>query len=191
MSVKVAINGFGRIGRNVLRIAAQSNSLDIVAINDLTDAATLAHLFKYDSVHGTFAGDVSTDGDNLIVNNKKIQILSQRDPAQLPWTELGVEIVIESTGIFSDRDKAAMHLTAGAKKVIVTAPGKDADVTICMGINEKDYQASDQIISNASCTTNCLAPVAKVILENFGIVRGMMTTIHAYTNDQSILDLPH
>jgi glyceraldehyde 3-phosphate dehydrogenase len=191
MSVKVAINGFGRIGRNVLRIAAQSGSLDVVAINDLTDAATLAHLFKYDSVHGTFAGEVSTDGANLVVNNKKIQILSQRDPAQLPWKELGVEIVIESTGIFSDRDKAAMHLAAGAKKVIVTAPGKDADVTICMGINETDYQNSHQVISNASCTTNCLAPVAKVLLENFGIVRGMMTTIHAYTNDQNILDLPH
>ncbi|MFO7812431.1 MAG: type I glyceraldehyde-3-phosphate dehydrogenase [Pelovirga sp.] len=191
MSVKVAINGFGRIGRNVLRIAAQSNSLDVVAINDLTDAATLAHLFKYDSVHGTFAGEVSTDGANLVVNNKKIQILSQRDPSQLPWKELGVDIVIESTGIFSDRDKAAMHLTAGASKVVVTAPGKDADVTICMGINETDYQKSHQVISNASCTTNCLAPVAKVLLENFGIVRGMMTTIHAYTNDQSILDLPH
>jgi glyceraldehyde 3-phosphate dehydrogenase len=191
MSVKVAINGFGRIGRNVLRIAAQTNSLDVVAINDLTDAATLAHLFKYDSVHGTFAGEVSTDGANLVVNDKKIQILSQRDPAQLPWKELGVDIVIESTGIFSDRDKAAIHLTAGAKKVIVTAPGKDADVTICMGINETDYQSSHQVISNASCTTNCLAPVAKVLLENFGIVRGMMTTIHAYTNDQNILDLPH
>ncbi len=191
MSVKVAINGFGRIGRNVLRIAAQTNSMDVVAINDLTDAATLAHLFKYDSVHGTFAGDVSTDGANLTVNGKKIQILSQRDPSQLPWKELGVEIVIESTGFFSDRDKAAMHLTAGAAKVIVTAPGKDADVTICMGINEKDYQNTHQVISNASCTTNCLAPVAKVLLENFGIVRGMMTTIHAYTNDQSILDLPH
>lgn len=191
MSVKVAINGFGRIGRNVLRIAAQTNSMDVVAINDLTDAATLAHLFKYDSVHGTFAGDVSTDGSSLTINGKKIQILSQRDPLQLPWKELGVEIVIESTGIFSDRDKAAMHLTAGAAKVIVTAPGKNSDVTVCMGINEKDYQPSHQIISNASCTTNCLAPVAKVLLENFGIVRGMMTTIHAYTNDQNILDLPH
>jgi len=191
MSVKIAINGFGRIGRNVLRIAALTNSMDVVAINDLTDAATLAHLFKYDSVHGPFAGDVSTDGANLIVNGKKIQILSQRDPSKLPWKELGVTIVIESTGFFSDRDKAAMHLTAGAEKVIITAPGKDADVTICMGINEKDYQPSHQVISNASCTTNCLAPVAKVLLENFGIVRGMMTTIHAYTNDQSILDLPH
>lgn len=191
MAVKVAINGFGRIGRNVMRIAAQSNSIDVVAINDLTDAKTLAHLFKYDSVHGTFAGEVATDADHLIINGKKIRILSQRDPAQLPWKELGVEIVIESTGFFSDRDKAALHLCAGATKVVVTAPGKDADVTICMGINENDYSSAHQVISNASCTTNCLAPVAKVLLENFGIVRGMMTTIHAYTNDQNILDLPH
>ncbi len=192
MSVKVAINGFGRIGRNVLRIASGSSEMDVVAINDLTDAATLAHLFKYDSVHGTFAGDVSVDGDNLIINGKSIQILSQRDPAQLPWKELGVEIAIEATGLFTDRDKAAMHLAAGAKKVVISAPGKDADITVCMGINEKNYDpASHHIISNASCTTNCLAPVAKVLMQNFGIVRGMMTTIHAYTNDQSILDLPH
>ncbi len=191
MAVKVAINGFGRIGRNVMRIAAQSGTLDIVAINDLTDAGTLAHLFKYDSVHGTFAGEVTTDGDHLIINNKKIKILSQRDPATLPWKDLGVDIVIESTGLFSDRDKAALHLQAGAGKVVISAPGKDADNTICMGINEASYTSSQQIISNASCTTNCLAPVAKVLLENFGIVRGMMTTIHAYTNDQNILDLPH
>lgn len=192
MSVKVAINGFGRIGRNVLRIASQSNSFDVVAVNDLTDAATLAHLFKYDSVHGIFAGNVETDGDNLSVNGKKIKILSQRDPAQLPWKELGVDIVIESTGFFSARDQAALHLSAGAKKVVISAPGKDADITICMGINEKQYNpAKDDIISNASCTTNCLAPVAKVLLENFGIVRGMMTTVHSYTNDQKILDLPH
>ncbi|MEE4252814.1 MAG: type I glyceraldehyde-3-phosphate dehydrogenase [Desulfuromusa sp.] len=192
MSVKVAINGFGRIGRNVLRIASQSNSFDVIAINDLTDAPTLAHLFKYDSVHGTFAGKVETDGENLIVNNKSIKILSQRDPAQLPWQELGIDIVIESTGLFSARDLAAQHLTAGAKKVVISAPGKDADITICMGINEAEYNPSaHHIISNASCTTNCLAPVAKVLLENFGIVRGMMTTVHAYTNDQKILDLPH
>ena len=192
MSVKVAINGFGRIGRNVLRIASQSNSFDVIAINDLTDSPTLAHLFKYDSVHGTFAGKVETDGENLIVNNKSIKILSQRDPAQLPWQELGIDIVIESTGLFSARDLAAQHLTAGAKKVVISAPGKDADITICMGINEAEYNPSaHHIISNASCTTNCLAPVAKVLLENFGIVRGMMTTVHAYTNDQKILDLPH
>ena len=192
MSVKVAINGFGRIGRNVLRIACGSNEMDVVAINDLTDAATLAHLFKYDSVHGTFAGEVSVDGDNLIVNGKSIKILSQRDPAQLPWKELGIEIVIESTGLFTARDKAAMHLEAGAQKVVISAPGSNADLTVCMGINEEDYDADQHhIISNASCTTNCLSPVAKVLMQNFGIVRGMMTTIHAYTNDQNILDLPH
>ncbi|MCW8860510.1 MAG: type I glyceraldehyde-3-phosphate dehydrogenase [Deltaproteobacteria bacterium] len=192
MSVKVAINGFGRIGRNVLRIASQSEALDIVAINDLTDAATLAHLFKYDSVHGIFQGQVDTKDDQLIVNGKAIKILSQRDPSQLPWKQLGVEIVIESTGFFSDRDKAAQHLSAGAKKVLISAPGKDADITVCLGINETAYNpAEHHVISNASCTTNCLAPVAKVLLENFGIVRGMMTTIHSYTNDQNILDLPH
>lgn len=192
MSVKVAINGFGRIGRNVLRIASGSQAMDVVAINDLTDAATLAHLFKYDSIHGTFQGDVSVEGDNLVINGKSIKILAQRDPAQLPWKELDVDIVIESTGIFTDRAKAAMHLDAGAKRVVISAPGKDADITVCMGINEDKFDpSSHQIISNASCTTNCLAPVAKVLLQNFGIVRGMMTTIHAYTNDQSILDLPH
>jgi len=192
MSVKVAINGFGRIGRNVLRIASASDAMDVVAINDLTDAATLAHLFKYDSVHGTFAGDVSVDGDNLVVNGKSIKILSQRNPADLPWKELGVEIAIEATGLFTARDKAAVHLAAGAQKVVISAPGKDADITICMGINEDNYDAANhQIISNASCTTNCLAPVAKVLMQEFGIVRGMMTTIHAYTNDQKILDLPH
>ncbi|MBE9486930.1 MAG: type I glyceraldehyde-3-phosphate dehydrogenase [Chloroflexi bacterium] len=192
MSVKIAINGFGRIGRNVLRVACGSDDLEIVAINDLTDAATLAHLFKYDSIHGIFAGDVSVDGDNLLINGKAITILSQRDPADLPWKDLGVEIVIEATGLFTDRDKAAKHLTAGADKVVLSAPGNNADITVCMGINEADYDpAVHQILSNASCTTNCLAPVAKVLLEQFGIVRGLMTTIHAYTNDQNILDLPH
>lgn len=192
MSVKVAINGFGRIGRNVLRIASQASDFDVVAINDLTDAKTLAHLLKYDSVHGIFSGEVATDGENLIVNGKSIKILSQRDPNQLPWKELNVDIVIEATGLFSARNQAAQHLTAGAKKVVITAPGKDADITICMGINETNYDSSQHsIISNASCTTNCLAPVAKVLLENFGIVKGMMTTIHSYTNDQKILDLPH
>lgn len=192
MSVKVAINGFGRIGRNLMRIASQSDALDIVAINDLTDAETLAHLFKYDSVHGTFAGEVTTQDNGLVINGKQIKILSQRDPAQLPWRDLGVGLVIESTGLFSERDKAAQHLAAGAKKVLISAPGKDADLTVCMGINENDYDpAGHEIISNASCTTNCLAPVAKVLLESFGIVRGMMTTIHSYTNDQKILDLPH
>ncbi|WP_303721199.1 type I glyceraldehyde-3-phosphate dehydrogenase [Malonomonas rubra] len=192
MAVKVAINGFGRIGRNVLRIACRSNEIEVVAINDLTDATTLAHLFKYDSVHGTFAGDVSVEGDALVINGKAIKILSQRDPAQLPWKELGVEIAIESTGLFTARDKAALHLEAGAKKVVISAPGNNADLTVCMGINETDYDAAKHhIISNASCTTNCLAPVAKVLMQKFGIVRGLMTTIHAYTNDQNILDLPH
>lgn len=192
MSVNVAINGFGRIGRNVMRVASQSNDFNVVAVNDLTDAKTLAHLFKYDSVHGIFSGSVDTDGDNLRVNDQSIKILSQRDPSQLPWKELEVDIVIESTGFFRTRDLAAQHLTAGAKKVVISAPGKDVDITVCMGINEKDYDpAAHSIISNASCTTNCLAPVAKVLLESFGVVRGMMTTVHSYTNDQKILDLPH
>jgi glyceraldehyde 3-phosphate dehydrogenase len=192
MSVKVAINGFGRIGRNVLRVASQSSYFDVVAVNDLTDTATLAHLFKYDSVHGIFPGQVKTDGENLVVDGKAIKVLSQRDPAQLPWKELNVDIVIESTGFFRARDQAALHLAAGAKKVVISAPGKNADLTVCMGINETDYNPeAHSIISNASCTTNCLAPVAKVLLENFGIVRGMMTTVHSYTNDQKILDLPH
>ncbi len=192
MSVKVAINGFGRIGRNVLRVASQSSYFDVVAVNDLTDTATLAHLFKYDSVHGIFSGQVETDGENLVVDGKAIKVLSQRDPAQLPWKELNVDIVIESTGFFRARDQAALHLAAGAKKVVISAPGKNADLTVCMGINETDYNPeAHSIISNASCTTNCLAPVAKVLLENFGIVRGMMTTVHSYTNDQKILDLPH
>ena len=192
MAINVAINGFGRIGRAVMRIASQTDDLNIVAINDLTDAGTLAHLFKYDSIHGTFAGEVSTAGDKLIIDGKSTQILAQRDPKELPWDKLGVQIVIEATGIFAARELAAQHLTAGAKKVIVCAPGKNNDVTICMGINESDYDPkTHQVISNASCTTNCLAPVAKVLLENFGIVRGMMTTVHSYTNDQKILDLPH
>ncbi len=192
MSVKVAINGFGRIGRNVLRIASQSNAFDVVAVNDLTDVKTLAHLFQYDSVHGIFSGQVETDDENLIVNGHSIRILSQRDPAQLPWEELGVDIVMEATGLFRTRDQAAQHLAAGAKKVVISAPGKNVDLTVCMGINETDYDpTTHHIISNASCTTNCLAPVAKVLLENFGIVRGMMTTVHSYTSDQNILDFPH
>ena len=192
MAKKIAINGFGRIGRNLLRVVTQSDELEVVAINDLADAETLGHLFKYDSVHGTFAGDVSVEGNSLIINGKSIKILSERNPAALPWKELGVEIAIEATGLFTDRNKAAMHLEAGAERVVISAPGKDADTTVCMGINEGDYDpANHKIISNASCTTNCLAPVAKVLMQHFGIVRGMMTTIHAYTNDQSILDLPH
>jgi len=192
MSVKVAINGFGRIGRNVFRAAFDSNGIDIVAVNDLTDAATLAHLLKYDSVHGIFAQAISVEGENIKVGNKTLKVCSERDPSALPWKELGVDIVIESTGLFTSRDAAAKHLDAGARKVIISAPGKEVDLTVCMGVNESDYDdASHHVLSNASCTTNCLAPVAKVILEEFGIVKGLMTTIHAYTNDQKILDLPH
>lgn len=192
MSARVAINGFGRIGRNVLRAALNNTDFDIVAINDLTDAGTLAHLLKYDSVHGTFAASVEVDQNTIVVNGKAIQVFSERDPEQLPWRELGVEIVIESTGLFRDRDKAAKHLKAGAKKVIISAPGKNPDLTVVKGVNFQDYDpAKHHIVSNASCTTNCLAPVAKVLLERVGIVHGSMTTIHSYTNDQNILDLPH
>jgi len=192
MAVKVAINGFGRIGRNYLRAASGCNDVDIVAINDLTDAKTLAHLLKYDSVHGIFDGTVEAKDDAIVVNGKSIKVLKERDPASLPWKELGVEIAIESTGLFTSQDTAMKHVEAGAKKVLISAPGKNVDLTICMGVNEGDYDpAKHTVISNASCTTNCLAPVAKVILENFGIVKGLMTTVHAYTNDQRILDLPH
>ena len=192
MAVKVAINGFGRIGRNMFRAAAGSSDIDIVAVNDLTDPATLAHLLKYDSIHGIFSAEVSSDAENLLVDGKKIRVLKEKDPAALPWKSLGVQVVIESTGRFTNREDAEKHLQAGAAKVVISAPGKNVDLTICMGVNEKDYRpASHQVISNASCTTNCLAPVAKVLMEEFGIVRGLMTTIHSYTNDQQILDLPH
>lgn len=190
---KVAINGFGRIGRLVLRALIKYHpDVDVVAINDLTDAKTLAYLFKYDSVHKIFDGEVSHSEDSIIVNGKTIRIYSQRDPESLPWKDLGVEYVIESTGIFSTKEKASKHLKAGAKKVILTAPAKDTvDATIVMGVNHKDLKASDLIVSNASCTTNCLAPVAKVLHDKWGIEGGLMTTIHSYTNDQNILDLPH
>ncbi|WP_432823910.1 type I glyceraldehyde-3-phosphate dehydrogenase [Trichloromonas sp.] len=192
MATKIAINGFGRIGRNVFRAAADMKNIEIVAVNDLTDAATLAHLLKYDSVHGTFKATVKAGDGEIIVNGKPVKVLKSRDPATLPWKELGVDIVIESTGLFTDQESASKHIQAGAKKVIISAPGKGVDLTVCMGVNEGDYSAaSHNVISNASCTTNCLAPVAKVLLENFGIVKGMMTTIHSYTNDQQILDLPH
>jgi glyceraldehyde 3-phosphate dehydrogenase len=192
MATNVAINGFGRIGRNLLRAAQNSDDLRIVAINDLTDATTLAHLLKYDSVHGPFAATVTTEGENLVVGGKPIRVLSERDPAVLPWKELDVHIVIESTGLFTNREGAAKHLQAGAQKVVISAPGKDIDLTICMGVNETEYDPEKHhLVSNASCTTNCLAPVAKVLLEEFGIVKGLMTTIHSYTNDQKILDLPH
>ncbi|PLX84004.1 MAG: type I glyceraldehyde-3-phosphate dehydrogenase [Desulfuromonas sp.] len=192
MTTKVAINGFGRIGRNVLRIASQSDRFEVVAINDLTDPATIAHLLKYDSVHGTFAAEVTVENDILTVAGRPIRILQQRDPKDLPWAELDIDIVIEATGLFTKRDDAARHLDAGARRVVISAPGKQADATLCMGINHTDFDpARHTIISNASCTTNCLAPVAKVLDERFGIERGMMTTVHAYTNDQRILDLPH
>ncbi|MDA0313302.1 MAG: type I glyceraldehyde-3-phosphate dehydrogenase [Gemmatimonadetes bacterium] len=194
MAIRVAINGFGRIGRNVLRSAKQSGRTDVdfVAVNDLTDAKTLAHLLRYDSVHGRYPGTVEVSGSGLIVDGDEIQVLSQRDPAALPWGELGIDVVIESTGHFSDRAGAAKHLEAGAKKVIISAPGKNEDITIVLGVNEEKYDPeTHHVISNASCTTNCLAPVVKVLTENFGFRHGLMTTIHSYTNDQSILDLPH
>lgn len=192
MAAKVAINGFGRIGRNVFRAALNSPDIDIQAINDLTDAETLAHLLKYDSVHGIFQAEVTSDGGNIVVNGKTIRVYKETDPAALPWKQLGIDIVIESTGHFTDRDKAKKHLQAGAKKVVISAPGKDADITVCMGVNEGNYQPDrHEIVSNASCTTNCLAPVAKILNEQFGIVKGLMTTVHSYTNDQKILDLPH
>ena len=197
MSVKVGINGFGRIGRNVLRANLAKNTMEIVAVNDLTDATTLAHLLKYDSVHGTFPGEVKAADGKLIVNGKEIVVTAERDPAKIPWGKFGADLVLECTGIFAKRDAAAKHLTSaeradGAKKVIISAPANDADATLVVGVNDHIYNKSEhQVLSNGSCTTNCLAPVAKVILENFGIVQGMMTTVHSYTNDQQILDLPH
>ena len=189
---KVGINGFGRIGRNVFRAALNNPEIEIIAVNDLTDAATLAHLLKYDSIHGTFDAEVAVDGDNLVVNGKKVKVLAQTDPAKLPWGELGVDIVVESTGRFTVGEKAKAHIDGGAKKVIISAPAKGEDITIVMGVNEGKYDAvKHNIVSNASCTTNCLAPFTKVLLENFGIESGLMTTVHSYTNDQKILDLPH
>lgn len=192
MSTKVGINGFGRIGRNVFRAALGNPSVEIVAVNDLTDAATLGHLLKYDSVHGTLDAEVRVEGDQIIVNGKAIKVLAERDPANLPWGNLGVDVVVESTGRFTDGEKAAAHIKAGAKKVIISAPAKGEDITIVLGVNEKNYDsAKHHVISNASCTTNCLAPFAKVLHETFGIKHGLMTTVHSYTNDQQILDLPH
>ncbi|CAB3391722.1 MULTISPECIES: glyceraldehyde-3-phosphate dehydrogenase [Kyrpidia] len=192
MAIRVGINGFGRIGRMVLRAALRFSDVDIVAVNATADAATLAHLVKYDSVHGLFRGDVEAGDGCLWVNGREIRLLSDRDPLQLPWGDLGVDIVIEATGKFRDRDGASKHLQQGAKKVVITAPGKNEDVTIVMGVNEDVYDPSrHHILSAASCTTNCLAPVAKVIHDRFGIVQGMMTTVHAYTNDQRNLDNPH
>lgn len=190
--VKVGINGFGRIGRNTTRAALQNPAVEVVAINDLTDAKTLAHLLKYDSVHGILAAEVSVDGDSIVVDGKKIKVFSVKDPAQIPWSELGVEIVVESTGFFTDGNVAKAHMQGTVKKVIISAPAKNEDITIVMGVNDDQYDpAKHNIISNASCTTNCLAPFVKVLQDTFGIERGLMTTVHSYTNDQKILDVAH
>jgi glyceraldehyde 3-phosphate dehydrogenase len=192
MGIKVGINGFGRIGRNIMRAALGSRDLDFVAVNDLTSAETLAHLLKYDSILGNLDHKVSATGDSIAVEGDTFKVLSKKDPAELPWKELGVEVVFESTGLFTAREAAAKHLAAGAKRVIITAPAKGPDVTLLMGVNHEIYDpAKHHVVSNASCTTNCLAPVAKVLLETFGIQKGWMTTIHSYTNDQQLLDLPH
>jgi glyceraldehyde 3-phosphate dehydrogenase len=192
MAVKVGINRFGRIGRNVFRAALNKPGFEVVAVNDLTDAKTLAHLLKYDSIHGILDAKVEAGDGEIIVNGKHIKVIAERDPAALPWGKLGVQVVVESTGRFTNRADAAKHLEAGAKKVIISAPAKDEDITIVMGVNDDKYDASKHhVISNASCTTNCLAPFAKVLNEQYGIVKGLMTTVHAYTNDQMILDLPH
>ncbi len=194
MAVKVGINGFGRIGRNVVRAAKKlgASDLDFVAVNDLTDTRTLAHLLKYDSVHGRFDGSVEAREGALVVDGDTMKVLSEKDPAKLPWKDLGVDVVLESTGRFTDRDQAALHLQAGARKVIISAPAKKEDITVVYGVNHTKYDAAKHhVISNASCTTNCLVPVVKVILEKFGFVHGFMTTVHSYTNDQNILDLPH
>jgi glyceraldehyde 3-phosphate dehydrogenase len=194
MAIRVGINGFGRIGRNVVRAAKAMgvSDLDFVAVNDITDTKTLAHLLKYDSVHGRFPGDVLPEADALTVAGDSIRVLAEKDPAKLPWKDLGVDVVLESTGRFTDRDQAALHLKGGAKKVIISAPAKQEDITIVYGVNHTAYDAAKHhVISNASCTTNCLVPVVKVILDRFGFVSGFMTTVHSYTNDQQILDLPH
>ncbi|HEU5171208.1 MAG TPA: type I glyceraldehyde-3-phosphate dehydrogenase [Gemmatimonadales bacterium] len=194
MAVKVGINGFGRIGRNVVRAAQKMGAADIdfVAVNDITDTRTLAHLLRYDSVHGRYDGTVEARGDAIVVNGDEMKVLSERDPAKLPWKDLGVQIVLESTGRFTDREQAALHLHGGAKRVVISAPAKKEDITLCYGVNHRQYDpARHTVISNASCTTNCLVPVVKVILDHFGFVHGFMTTVHSYTNDQQILDLPH
>jgi glyceraldehyde 3-phosphate dehydrogenase len=194
MAIRVGINGFGRIGRNVVRAAKamKATELDFVAVNDLTDTKTLAHLLKYDSVHGRFPGEVGARADSLSVDGDSMKVLSEKDPAKLPWKDLGVELVLESTGRFTDRDQAALHLSGGAKKVIISAPAKKEDITIVYGVNHEAYDpGKHHVISNASCTTNCLVPVVKVILDRFGFVSGFMTTVHSYTNDQVILDFPH
>lgn len=192
--IQVAINGFGRIGRLTLKAALKKENIEIVAVNDLTDSKTLAHLLKYDSVHGKFPGEVSSEGNDLVVNGRKIKVYSERDPAGLPWKELGIDVVVESTGVFRDRENISKHLQAGAAKVVLCVPSKtagDVDATVVLGVNEGDLKPEQQIFSNASCTTNCLAPVVKVLNDSFGFKKGLMNTIHAYTNDQIILDAPH
>jgi glyceraldehyde 3-phosphate dehydrogenase len=193
MTLKVGINGFGRIGRNVFRAAMARTDVEIVAVNDLTNAETLAMLLKYDSVHGNLQAEVVAEGDHILVNGKKIQVFAERDPGNIPWGNIGVELVVESTGIFTDKSKAEVHITkGGAKKVIISAPATNEDITVVMGVNNDKYNPDQHnVISNASCTTNCLAPVAKVLDDEFGVIRGLMTTVHSYTNDQQILDLPH
>jgi glyceraldehyde 3-phosphate dehydrogenase len=192
MAIKVGINGFGRIGRNIMRAAMGDSGVDIVAVNDLTSASTLAHLLKYDSILGNLNAEISSTADTITVNKDEFKVLSVKDPAQLPWKDLGVDVVFESTGLFTDRDAAAKHIAAGAKKVVITAPAKKPDITMVLGVNDNTYDPSKhQILSNASCTTNCLAPLAKVLHERFTIRKGWMTTVHSYTNDQNLLDLPH
>ncbi len=192
MAIKVGINGFGRIGRMFYRAAYQKPDLEIVAVNDITDARTLAHLLKHDSIHGALKHQVKAEGSTIVVDGKPLQVLAERDPAKLPWARLGVQVVVESTGLFTAREKAALHLGAGAKKVVISAPADGADVTLCLGVNESAYDPKKHdVISNASCTTNCLAPIAKVLHESFGIVHGLMTTVHGYTSDQNLQDGPH
>lgn len=194
MATKIAINGFGRIGRQVTKALLENHkgSFDLVAVNDLSDVATSAHLFKYDTNYGKYPGTVEVDGNDIIIDGDRLQVLSERNPADLPWGDLGVDIVVESTGIFRSREQAAMHIEAGAKKVIISAPAKDEDITICMGVNNELYDpANHHVISNASCTTNCLAPAAKVVNDTFGIIQGVMTTVHSYTSDQRLVDVTH
>ena len=192
MAIRVGINGFGRIGRNILRAALHDKDLEFVAVNDITDAGTLAHLLKYDSILGNLEEDVKADGDTIHVAGRKVKVLAVKNPAELPWKSLGADYVVESTGLFTEAEKAKAHIQAGAKKVIISAPAKNEDITIVMGVNHEKYDpAKHNVVSNASCTTNCLAPLAKVLNDTFGIVKGQMTTVHSYTNDQKILDLPH
>ena len=192
MAIKVGINGFGRIGRMFLRAALTKKDLEVVAVNDITNAATLAHLLKYDSIHGKLSHEVKVEGGAIFLDGKPMQVLAERDPSKLPWSKLGVQVVIESTGLFTARDKAAMHLAAGAKKVVISAPADGADVTLCLGVNHHVYDPKKHdVISNASCTTNCLAPIGKVLHESFGVAHGLMTTVHSYTSDQMLQDGPH